>query len=194
MINDDWELLVQHTQQSLDTEGVFAYDPNLEGESSTNRFTPENNNDDFGLTTWTLEGRLKQLDVVYTGGYLDREISSTIDYTGYTNGGSFAAYYSCSYSGTPETQVCVDPTKFYKEYSDTSRSTHEFRVNTSAENRWRVTAGVFYDTQDLSTVGLFNIASTELFPNLQRELAGTCLLYTSPSPRDGLLSRMPSSA
>ena len=28
---------------------------------------------------------------------------------------------------------------------------------------------------------------TELFP-------GVCLLYTSPSPRDGLLSRMPSSA
>ena len=28
----------------------------------------------------------------------------------------------------------------------------------------------------------------------QRELATACLLYTSPSPRDGLLSRMPSSA
>ena len=27
-----------------------------------------------------------------------------------------------------------------------------------------------------------------------RELAPNCLLYTSPSPRDGLLSRMPSSA
>ena len=26
------------------------------------------------------------------------------------------------------------------------------------------------------------------------EALGTCLLYTSPSPRDGLLSRMPSSA
>ena len=26
------------------------------------------------------------------------------------------------------------------------------------------------------------------------ELLGDCLLYTSPSPRDGLLSRMPSSA
>ena len=26
------------------------------------------------------------------------------------------------------------------------------------------------------------------------ELCGVCLLYTSPSPRDGLLSRMPSSA
>ena len=28
----------------------------------------------------------------------------------------------------------------------------------------------------------------------QRLLLNTCLLYTSPSPRDGLLSRMPSSA
>ena len=27
-----------------------------------------------------------------------------------------------------------------------------------------------------------------------REDIGICLLYTSPSPRDGLLSRMPSSA
>ena len=30
--------------------------------------------------------------------------------------------------------------------------------------------------------------------NTKSELAGVCLLYTSPSPRDGLLSRMPSSA
>ena len=30
----------------------------------------------------------------------------------------------------------------------------------------------------------------QLFPGL----VGDCLLYTSPSPRDGLLSRMPSSA
>jgi outer membrane receptor protein involved in Fe transport len=175
LINDDWDLLVQHTQQSLDTEGVFAYDPNLEGESSTNRFIPEDNDDDFGLTTWTLEGRLKQLDIVYTGGYLDREINSTIDYTGYTNGGSFAAYYACNYAGTPETQECVDPTKFYKEATSTSRVTHELRVNTSAENRWRITAGVFYDSQELSTVGQFQIGNTELpyFTNLQRTLAGT---------------------
>ncbi|MDO7083688.1 TonB-dependent receptor [Pseudocolwellia sp. AS88] len=178
LINNDWELLVQHTQQSLDTEGVFAYDPNLEGESSTNRFVPENNNDDFGLTTWTLEGRLEQLDIVYTGGYLDRDINSTIDYTGYTNGGAFSAYYVCNYAGVSESeQECLDPTKFYKEETSTSRITHELRLNTSAENRWRLTAGVFYDSQELSTVGLFNIANTSLdgaydFTDLQRTLKG----------------------
>ena len=31
-------------------------------------------------------------------------------------------------------------------------------------------------------------------PYLFAALGETCLLYTSPSPRDGLLSRMPSSA
>ena len=37
--------------------------------------------------------------------------------------------------------------------------------------------------------------STPLFPNTVLMTRGTvCLLYTSPSPRDGLLSRMPSSA
>ena len=30
--------------------------------------------------------------------------------------------------------------------------------------------------------------------HIDTERAKTCLLYTSPSPRDGLLSRMPSSA
>ncbi|MBA6225439.1 TonB-dependent receptor [Colwellia sp. MB02u-18] len=172
LINNDWDLLVQHTQQSLDTEGVFSYDPNLKGETSTNRFMPENNNDDFGLTTWTLEGRLEQLTVVYTGGYLDRDINSTIDYTGYTNGGFYSSFYVCNYSAAAAEQECLDPTKYYKEETSTSRTTHELRMNTSAENRWRVTAGVFYDTQELSTVGQFKIANTELFPDLERTLAG----------------------
>jgi iron complex outermembrane receptor protein len=188
LINNDWDLLVQHTQQSLDTEGVFSYDPNLKGETSTNRFVPENNNDDFGLTTWTLEGRLEQLTVVYTGGYLNRDINSTIDYTGYTNGGSFSAYYVCNYAGVPEAeQFCADPTKFYKEETSTSRITHELRMNTSAENRWRVTAGVFYDSQELSTVGQFKIANTTLdgaydFTDLKRELAGTDGINSNGGP------------
>merc|ERR1712093_621532 len=89
IINEDWDFLVQHTQQTLDTEGVFAYDPTVEGESSAIRFQSDENSDEFGLTTWTLNGRLEKLDVVYTGGYLDREIDTLTDYTGYTNGGLF---------------------------------------------------------------------------------------------------------
>ncbi|WP_039988872.1 TonB-dependent receptor [Paraglaciecola arctica] len=171
--NEDWSLLVQHTAQTLNTDGVFSYDPNLEGESSTNRFVPEDNQDEFGLTTWTLEGRLAKLDVVYTGGYLDRNIDSTIDYTGYTNAGLFSAFYTCEYSSAdPADQYCADPTKWYKEKTETSRNTHELRFNTSTDNSWRVTAGVFYDDQTLASVGKFKMANTELFPDLSTVLKG----------------------
>lgn len=176
LINDDWSIVVQHTQQTLETEGVFSYDPNLEGESSTNRFVPDRNDDEFGLTTWTLTGRLAQLEVVYTGGYLDREIDSTIDYTGYTNGGLFAAYYVCNHyeAETPADERCLDPTKFYKERTDSTRLTHELRFNTPVENRWRLTAGVFFDEQDVDTVGKFQLGNTDLgfFSNLSRTLVG----------------------
>ena len=175
-INDEWDLLVQHTQQQLDTEGVFAYDPNLDGETSVNRFSPDKNADHFGLTTWTLTGRLDALELVYTGGLLDRDIDSQVDYTGYTNGGLFAAYYVCNHynAATPADEECLDPTKFYVEDTKTKRETHEFRINTDAENDWRLTAGVFYDSQDLSTIGQFKIGNTDLpfFQNLARTTVG----------------------
>lgn len=172
LINDRWDLLLQHTEQTLDTEGVWAYDPNLEGESSVNRFAPDENEDDFGLTTWTLEGRLAMLDVVYTGGYLDRQVDSTIDYTFYTNGGLFSAYYVC-YPGDGTYSECFNPQKFYKEDTENTRMTHEFRFSTPSDKAWRLTAGVFYDDQELASTGLFKIASTDspYFSNLQRMLA-----------------------
>ena len=171
--NDNWDVLVQHTQQTLDTEGVFAYDPTLEGESSAIRFQPEENKDEFGLTTWTLEGRLEKLDVVYTGGYLDREIDTLADYTGYTNGGLFSSYYVCDYSNpVAEDQRCLDPTKYYREDTTSTRTTHELRFNTTMDTPWRITAGLFYDDQEVATVGQFKIANTELFDNLQRTLVG----------------------
>jgi iron complex outermembrane receptor protein len=183
-INTDWDFLVQHTQQQLDTEGVFAYDPNLAGTQSVNRFQQDKNSDTFGLTTWTLNGRLAELDIVYTGGLLDRDIASTVDYTGYTNGGLFAAYYVCNHytAATPADVECLDPTKFYKEATATSRVTHELRFNTDASNDWRVTAGIFFDSQELSTVGAFKIANTELFPSLARETVGKEGINSSGGP------------
>ena len=46
---------------------------------------------------------------------------------------------------------------------------------------------------DFSQVILGQAATQANMAAISREL-GFCLLYTSPSPRDGLLSRMPSSA
>ena len=42
--------------------------------------------------------------------------------------------------------------------------------------------------------GSFGPYCIYLMAEPQKIMCNTCLLYTSPSPRDGLLSRMPSSA
>ncbi len=158
-INEDWELLLQHTQQTLTTEGVFAYDPNLEGESSVNRFTPEENHDEFGLTTWTLNGRLAALDVIYAGGYLHREAETAIDYSGYTNGGGYQVYYLCRPLAGPDAE-CFDAAKIVAEEIQSERVTQEFRLHTPAENRIRLTTGLFYDLQETRTLGAFETANT----------------------------------
>ena len=48
----------------------------------------------------------------------------------------------------------------------------------------------------IAAVGFAQRVALSSEPNrpVNWEDGGTCLLYTSPSPRDGLLSRMPSSA
>ena len=48
----------------------------------------------------------------------------------------------------------------------------------------------------LAVISTFFIEKTvfEITPKIYWEVILICLLYTSPSPRDGLLSRMPSSA
>ncbi len=168
---EDWGLLIQHTQQSLDTDGVFAYDPNLDGESSTTRFTRDTSEDEFGLTTLTLNGRIGMLDMIYTVGYLDREMEALIDYSDYTNGGGYQVYYLCpgyadngawGRSGTASPPVtCHDPGAQYEDNNDSTRVTQEFRVSMPAENRIRVTAGAFYDEQTTHGTSSFEDAATQ---------------------------------
>jgi len=159
-INDDWNLLLQHTAQTLETDGVFEYDPNISGTESVSRFAPSNNEDEFGLTTWTATGRLAALDIVYTGGYLDREVFYTQDYTGYTHGGGYMAYYICTIDnagggGYTSFSQCHDPSKQYLDTTTNERLTNELRFSTPQDRRWRITAGVFFDSAETHSTGQF---------------------------------------
>ncbi|MFK8019351.1 MAG: TonB-dependent receptor [Pseudomonadales bacterium] len=161
-INDDWDILVQHTEQTLDVDGSFLSDPSLGGDSNAAKFIPETNKDEFGLTTWTLNGRVANLDIVYTGGFLDRDVSNNIDYTHYNNGGGYITYYLCSGNVYDATDVnnCFDPTKQYAETTTNERTTHEFRISTDPDNRWRAIGGLYYNDVETTHIGEFQYLST----------------------------------
>ena len=84
----------------------------------------------------------------------------------------------------------------YQRASDTDDDEVVDRLNKCRdvnlqENHVDVDSGMF----KLSTRIIISLPSYNVQHTLQRRpLLNTCLLYTSPSPRDGLLSRMPSSA
>jgi len=158
-INNDWDLLVQHTSQQLDTEGSFEYDPSISTEDDLNvsTFSPTEGDDKVDLTQWTVNGMLGGLEVIYNGSFTNRTFQGNTDYTAYIEIGPFVPYYICSYPGYDE---CFSPVMTTSEKFETERIVHEIRVATNAEDRFRAIGGVFYDDQQLNTLTDFSYAGS----------------------------------
>ncbi|MFU8831811.1 MAG: TonB-dependent receptor [Wenzhouxiangella sp.] len=167
-ISDEWSLMVQNTYQELEADGVFDFDPEV-GDLQVTRFFPDTLEDEFNQLTWTLEGRIGALQTIYTGGYLNRSVEQSVDYTGYNNVGAFVAYYTCTYANPDyivnygispdvitETRECLDPTKGTRIFQDHERHTHEFRIITPQEKRVRFQGGLFYDNLTIETQDEFH--------------------------------------
>ena len=146
--NDDWRITVSHARQNLDSDGVFFADPDL-GEYEIQRFEDDRLDDDFNNTSWTLEGRLGALEVLYTGAFTDRDTSQRVDYSDYLYVGQYLPYYICDGSVTypgmaAPSGTCQAPNLYVDSVTETQVFTHELRFNTPSEKRIRATAGVFY--------------------------------------------------
>lgn len=150
-ISDNWSIDLMHLHQELDTDGVFDYEPEV-GDLQVTKFNPNSLRDRVDLSTWTVNGRLGFLDLVYTGSFLNHKATQVADYAGYSNIGLYLPYYECdrgvyytaAYNGNIG-NTCYAPNKSYQVRNRTRRFTQEFRVTTPADKRIRGTFGVFYD-------------------------------------------------
>jgi len=155
--NPDWRFTASHARQEIEADGVFFIDPELDDgdELSVQRFSRDDLDDDFDNTAWTLEGRTEFLEVVYTGAFLNRDTSQTIDYTDYLFVGQYLPYYICDGSvsypgaGVAPSGTCQAPNLFVDSTTQTEVLTHELRFNTPAELPLRATFGGFYSDQEL---------------------------------------------
>ncbi|WP_350138909.1 TonB-dependent receptor plug domain-containing protein [Parasphingopyxis sp.] len=131
--NDFWSLTVSHMRQTLDTEGVFFDDPELD-DYEIQRFEEDNLYDRFDNTAWTLEGRLGFLDLVYSGAYTERDADQRVDYSDYLFVGQYLPYYICdgsvSYPGGQPTGTCQAPSLFVQSNTHTEVFTQELRFST----------------------------------------------------------------
>tara|TARA_B100001179_G_scaffold178280_1_gene133581 strand:- start:362 stop:3025 length:2664 start_codon:yes stop_codon:yes gene_type:complete len=177
LLNDNWDLLVQHTQQALKTEGVFDYDLD-KGDLKVSRYTPDKLDDAFTQTAWTLTGSIRDLDIVYTGAYLDRSVEAQLDYTGYTNIGAFISGYQCEYlvggwytgdytmgspytwdptlGGDPGVIECGTPANAVHLDNEMTRLTNEVRFNTNFDGMLNFSGGFFFEDFEIKHIGDFN--------------------------------------
>ncbi len=151
-INEDWSLLLGGAQQSIDTDGVFYQDPELD-DLEISRYERDTLSDDFENYNWTLSGRVGELDIIYTGAYTERESESQIDYTDYLFVGQYIPYYICDYAvsypdGAPS-GTCQPPNLFVQSSVKAEVQTHEFRVSTDQSQRLHGIAGAFYSDIEL---------------------------------------------
>jgi iron complex outermembrane recepter protein len=151
--NSDWFLDVSHSQQRLESDGVFFADPEL-GDYEISRYSEDKIEDSYHNTNWTLDGRIGQLEAVYTGAYTERTTDQTVDYSDYLFVAQYLPYYICdgsvSYPGAAgPTGTCQAPNLYVKSRTDTKIQTHELRFNTPVENRIRATFGGFYSDLEL---------------------------------------------
>lgn len=164
--NADWSLTVMHMQQQLDSEGVFFMDPDLD-DLEIQRFEEDELDDYFHNTSWTLEGRLGALEMVYTGAYTDRDTSQRVDYSDYLFVGQYLPYYICdgsvTYPGAANPSgTCQAPNLFVDSSTRTEVFTQELRFNTPADRRIRATFGGFYSDMQVAELNDFTYPGSEM--------------------------------
>ncbi len=153
-VSGDWTVQASVMQQSLDADGVFFADPELD-DFEIQRFANDEIEDEFTNTNWTIEGRIGALNVLYTGAYTDRETDQIVDYTDYLFVGQYLPYYICdgavTYPGAAAPSgVCQAPSLFVDSSTETEVWSHELRVTTPGEYAVRFTGGLFYSDLELT--------------------------------------------
>jgi len=155
-VNDDWNVLLMQAYQDMDAQGVFYQMPfgsdyqfNHQAlpDLSVTLFNPSYDKDRFEDTAITVNGRIGDLKLVYTGGYLDRHVESQQDYTNYTRG-FFADFYQCTTSvgyGVPGPDKCYSPSAFWRNTQENTHESHELRLSTPDDWRIRGLLGGFWE-------------------------------------------------
>jgi outer membrane receptor protein involved in Fe transport len=154
-INDDWDVQLGQLYQTVNSNGVFYQQPNSSdgvplAPLEVTLFNQAYNKDAAEQTSITVDGKLGPLKVVYTGGYLVRNIEQQGDYTNYSRG-VYADYYQCvgGFYTSDQKPKCYSPSATWHSNEENHHLQQEFRLSTPDDWRARGIVGAFYEDNKL---------------------------------------------
>jgi iron complex outermembrane receptor protein len=214
-INDDWSALVAQSYQNMEADGEFTqYPTGSDGQKlgpwQVTAFVPAYDKDRFENTSLTVDGKIGDLKLVYSGGYLVRHVDQTNDYSNYTRS-AYGFYYSCSggpggggfgAGGSPNGQpnggtygspgsplvpaTCYSPITSWRDRVTNTHDSHEIRLSTPDDWRTRGIIGTYWeDFEIVDDMNFYYKTIPACSPeNLANALAGgaPCVGNVGPLP------------
>jgi len=152
-LDDNWTITPAFMAQSEKSVGVFGFNQNGNygynrplGDLEVLHFLPEYVRDKWYQAALTIQGKIANFNVLYSGSYMNRHVNSEADYTDYTYWyeNLFPSYdqYFVDNAGNP-----VNPSQFIVGKDQFIKQSHEVRISSPADYPVRVVGGLFYERQ-----------------------------------------------
>lgn len=159
-----WTVMPTAMAQQTKANGQFSYNPAL-GDLNVARYIAESSEDRWWQTALTVQGKISNFDLLYSGAYLHRTFDSVSDYSEYSY--FYDAYYHNTFSGStcpgsPYVSYCesyygdnfrdangnlISPAQSTVTHNLFSKVSHELRLSSPKDRRFRFVAGLFLQRQ-----------------------------------------------
>ena len=163
-LDDNWSISPSVMSQRQEADGGFVFDPEV-GDLAVNRFYPERSEDKWTQAALTIEGKIGNFDVTYAGAHLKRDVDVESDYSDYSfwydTLSGYGAYLCSDFD--PDAFACtpgtlVNPSQYIQAVDGYKKVSHEFRISSPRENRFRFVGGLFMQNQEHDIEQRYRIA------------------------------------
>jgi iron complex outermembrane recepter protein len=144
-LNENWTITPLLMAQKTKANGFFSSNPAL-GDLEVAHYSPDDSEDRWTDAALTIEGKISNFDVIYSGAFLKRDDSARTDYSDYS------LAYDISIPSYTDPIVDnsgnhINPTQWILAKDRYQKISQELRIATPKDWRFRAVAGVFYQRQ-----------------------------------------------
>ncbi len=145
-LNANWTVTPSVIAQWENANGIFGYDQTV-GYLQVKQYNPDFLHQNWVQAALTVQGKIGDLDLTYSGGHMEWWIHGESDYSDYSYWydklfpSSFPQYFYDN-NGNP-----IAPTQYIVESDHFVKDSHELRIASPANQRLRFVAGLFYERQ-----------------------------------------------
>jgi outer membrane receptor protein involved in Fe transport len=142
-LNDNWSVTPTIMGQRQKAHGSTGYDQAV-GDLAVSHYFPEQSDDRWTQAALTVQGKIGNFDLTYAYSHLKRDVDSDADYSDYYWYDKLFAYGEYFYD---DAGVLIPPAQKIHAKDGYTKTSHELRLTSPAENRWRFVTGLFWQQQ-----------------------------------------------